>query len=525
ATLNIKYKNTDKNVTLNRIYNANIVIVNNVNEYRTGNFTFRLVDADDGSNITGKTIKLTTVGNIRAGFSATTDANGIASFKTINLYEFNNNGVNGGSISLSQIDLDVGNHSVDLESAGNVKATKVTTNLTITQGHFKIVVDPYKEYFGTDKPVTVTVTNSLGEPVPGIIVKLTIDKLSGEYYLYTNTSGVGRISIYNTETKSGLVGGNYVFTASNNDTKNIAPTSAKGTVTVLKIPTTISAKDVTVQYNTGKTSTITVKDKNGKAVSGMYLLVRLYATSKKYSDYLFQTNSKGQVTFSASLDVGKHKMIVTSADNRYEAKQVTKTITVKKIKAKLTAKKVNTYYKAGKYFTVKLTNAKNKKAVYDAPVNIKIFVSKNRYYNYNGKTGMNGQLKLLLDSLKPGTYKVEVSDASKNYDAKKVTSKIVIKKATAKLTPKKLTAKKGAKKYFKVTVKNKKTKKVIKGVKVKVKVYTGKKAKTYKIKTNSKGIAKLSVKKLKVGKHKVVVTSADKYVVAKKAKSTIKIKR
>ena len=139
---------------------------------------------------------------------------------------------------------------------------------------------------------------------------------------------------------------------------------------------------------------------------------------------------------------------------------------------------------------------------------------------------MNGQLKLLLDSLKPGTYKVEVSSASnKNYDAKKVTSKIVIKKAPAKLTPKKLTAKKGAKKYFKVTVKNKKTKKVIKGVKVKVKVYTGKKAKTYKIKTNSKGIAKLSVKKLKVGKHKVVVTSADKYVVAKKAKSTIKIKR
>ena len=526
ATLNIKYDNTEKNVTLNRIYNAKIVIVNNVNEYRTGNFTFRLVDADDGSNITGKTIKLTTVGNIRAGFSATTDANGIASFKTINLYEFNNNGVNGGSISLSQIDLDVGNHSVDLESDGNVKAAKVTTNLTITQGHFKIVVDPYKEYFGTDKPVTVTVTNSLGEPVPGIIVKLTIDKLSGEYYLYTNTSGVGRISIYNTETKSGLVGGNYVFTASNNDTKNIAPTSAKGTVTVLKIPTTISAKDVTVQYNTGKTSTITVKDKNGKAVSGMYLLVRLYATSKKYSDYLFQTNSKGQVTFSASLDVGKHKMIVTSADNRYDAKQVTKTITVKKIKAKLTAKKVNTYYKAGKYFTVKLTNAKNKKAVYAAEVNIKIFVSKNRYYNYNGQTGMNGQLKLLLDSLKPGTYKVEVSSASnKNYDAKKVTSKIVIKKATAKLTPKKLTAKKGAKKYFKVTVKNKKTKKVIKGVKVKVKVYTGKKAKTYKIKTNSKGIAKLSVKKLKVGKHKVVVTSADKYVVAKKAKSTIKIKR
>ena len=100
---------------------------------------------------------------------------------------------------------------------------------------------------------------------------------------------------------------------------------------------------------------------------------------------------------------------------------------------------------------------------------------------------------------------------------------IMVKKAPAKLTPTKLTAKKGVKKYFKVTVKNTKTKKVIKGVKVKIKVYTGKKYKTYTVKTNSKGIANLNVKSLKVGSHKVVVSSANKYVVAKAAKSTIKI--
>ena len=45
------------------------------------------------------------------------------------------------------------------------------------------------------------------------------------------------------------------------------------------------------------------------------------------------------------------------------------------------------------------------------------------------------------------------------------------------------------------------------------------------MKTNKKGVAKLSTAKLKVGKHKVVVTSANKYVKAKKAKSTIKIKK
>ena len=315
------------------------------------------------------------------------------------------------------------------------------------------------------------------------------------------------------------------MTVSNNDTKNINNKSVKGSFTILKIPVKTNAKDVTVYYNSGVTETIKVT-KDGKAVSGMYVFVRLYTTSKKYSDYLFQTNDKGQISFSASLAVGKHKIIITSADNRYEFNQATKTIKVKKASGKFTAKKVTAYYKGGKYFTVKLTNTKNKKPIYDAKVNIKLFISKNRYYNYNGNTGMNGQLKLLLDNLKPGKYKIVIACAdSKNYAAKEITSKIVIKKAPAKLAPKKLTAKKGAKKYFKVTVKNKKTKKVIKGVKVKIKVYTGKKAKTYTAKTNAKGIAKISSAKLKVGKHKVVVTSANKYVVAKKAKSTIKIKK
>ena len=87
----------------------------------------------------------------------------------------------------------------------------------------------------------------------------------------------------------------------------------------------------------------------------------------------------------------------------------------------------------------------------------------------------------------------------------------------------KLTAKKGAKKYFQVTVKNTKTKKVIKGVKLTLKVYTGKKYKTYTVKSNSKGIAKLNVKSLTVGTHKVVVNSANKYCVAKAKTSTIKI--
>ena len=59
--------------------------------------------------------------------------------------------------------------------------------------------------------------------------------------------------------------------------------------------------------------------------------------------------------------------------------------------------------------------------------------------------------------------------------------------------------------------------------KLKIKVYTGKKYKIYKLKTNKKGVAKLNTKKLKRGSHKVVITSGNSnYKVS--AKSTIKIK-
>ena len=54
-------------------------------------------------------------------------------------------------------------------------------------------------------------------------------------------------------------------------------------------------------------------------------------------------------------------------------------------------------------------------------------------------------------------------------------------------------------------------------------MYTGKNAKTYHLKTNYNGIAKLNVKKLSKGSHKVVITSEDaNYKFS--AKSKIKIK-
>ena len=62
-----------------------------------------------------------------------------------------------------------------------------------------------------------------------------------------------------------------------------------------------------------------------------------------------------------------------------------------------------------------------------------------------------------------------------------------------------------------------------KGLKIKVKVYTGKKAITYKLKTNKKGVAKLNTKKLSKGKHKLVISSLNKnYKISKKSQIIVK---
>lgn len=531
ATLTISYNNGEvvSNITLHRIYNARIEVINNENDFLSGNFTYKLIDIDDENEILAnksvtfvsdelfvKKVGTNTSSNpIRV--SAQTDSEGILNFKNSNLKpvyyaDFNGSFVYGDNFN-------IGTHNVTLKAGDNLKFDDFKTNVTINKLSIIITPKAFSEYYGTDKKFQIEVRNArTNELVSGLVLKLDIPQTTGKtYYVSTNDDGIGEIGV------NKLVGGTYNVGITNNDTDNINSTVNNTTLTIKKIPVKIDTSSKTMYYNSGSTAKIKITNsKTGKAVAGVYVLVRLYTSSTKYNDYLFMTNSKGIVEFSAPLNVGKHKMIVATADTRYEGSSVTKTITVKNAPAKITAAKKTAYYKQGKYFVVKVTNTKNNKPIYNAKLNIRVFVTSTKYYNFNGRTGANGQIKLSMD-LKPGTYNVVIIDKDSNMVAKQATSKMVIKKAPAKFSAPKVTAKKKANKYFKVKVINKKTKKIIPGVKVKVKVYTGKKSKTYTIKTNSKGIAKLSTKSLKVGNHKVVITSANKYVKASKKTSSIKI--
>ena len=184
---------------------------------------------------------------------------------------------------------------------------------------------------------------------------------------------------------------------------------------------------------------------------------------------------------------------------------------------KIVNKLSKVYYSSGKIVSVKLVNIKSNQI--------------NHYWDYdvyrNGKKFYdywNGDMmQLPISTWKVGTYTIVVKPTDSFTLPEKLTFKVTILKAKTIVKAPKITVKYKKSKYFKITVKNTITKKVAKNLKIKVKVCTGKKYKTYTLKTDKNGVAKLNTKSLKIGKHKVVVSSGNNnYNVSAKSQITIK---
>ena len=526
--MTITYKGSDnKTLThkgkLNKITTIKIIPLNTETDYQAGNFTFQIVDSYTNETLANQKVSLSGTYNgtsiywdikqsgnsisLSTSKSLTSDSNGIITIDNINFYP-------GLMLGSTNIYAPAGVYNLTITGSG-VASGSLKTTAKINKIKSKITVEKFSEYIGSDKKLKIVVVNAeTGKPISGATIFFNLTNSDGKEIVFTSqganntTVKVNHLTTNDNgaaEIPMNLVVGKYSIYADVSTSSNYATSKVSSTATIKGIP---------LKYTVSSTGVVTVTNKlTNKPEAGVFVLLKFDGSDNKR--ILTQTNKNGKVEIKT---VGKHKIQVTNADSRYTASAVTKTITNKKITAKCSAPKVTDYYKGVKVFTVKLTTSA-KKPIYDAKITLLI-----NGYKQSVRTGVDGQIRLSLNTLKPGTYKVVVkSGDTKSFTIKQISTKIVIKKAPAKLTPKKLTAKKGVKKYFKVTVKNTKTKKVIKGVKVKIKVYTGKKYKTYSVKTNSKGIANLNVKSLKVGSHKVVVSSANKYVVAKAAKSTIKI--
>lgn len=110
-----------------------------------------------------------------------------------------------------------------------------------------------------------------------------------------------------------------------------------------------------------------------------------------------------------------------------------------------------------------------------------------------------------IKSIESADSAVKATSDNANTQTTSNTTTKTVKKTTVSTPNTKFIFKRNSK--LKITIKEKRTNKTVKNVKISFKIKEGKKYKTYTLKTNSKGVATFSTKKLSKGYHKFIITS------------------
>ena len=507
------------------VTNITIVPVTTVLDYQSGNFTFKVLDNLTGEAIVNQTIKVSGVyfykfGNgtsLTTSKEFTTDANGMITIPN----ELMNKDLDTSGLVYNYTALNAGTYNLTFSGNDSLKVVQnATLPITVNTVNAKIQASNLVTEVGSGKRYTFKVVNAAtGEALKLVRLQFKIMLNGKNYTTYNATTNLSGEAGFNLN----LYGGKYPVTIVDNDS-NIKASSVSKNITITKKVGVLSASNRVIYYNSAATAIIKLTDKKTKKpVSGAIIKVRVYITNKKYTDLAFATNSKGQVSFKAALPLGIHKLIISTLDNNYTASSISRYTTLKKTTGKISAYNINTYYKSGKLYTITLKNAKNGNAMYGCKLNIRVYISSNKYYKYEGVTDGNGQVKINTSSLKPGTYRVTVAEADSGFTAKSISKTLKITKVPTKLTAPAVSAKYNSGKYLQTKVTHKTNNKALSGVKLTVKVYTSaSKYKTYKITSNAKGIAYFKVTQ-GVGTYKVVISSANSYYTASAVSTKITV--
>ena len=169
---------------------------------------------------------------------------------------------------------------------------------------------------------------------------------------------------------------------------DLAPVNA--TITVSKIPTSISASAVTAVYNAKKYLVITLKDSQGKILSGARVSVKL-GSAKSY-----QTDAKGQIKILVGKLVPKtYKAAITfNGDDTHLKSTKSVAVKVKKAKAKITAKK-KTFKRTLKVKKYTIILKSGKTLIKKANVYLKV-----KGKTYKAKTNSKGKATFKIKNLK-----------------------------------------------------------------------------------------------------------------------------
>ena len=226
-------------------------------------------------------------------------------------------------------------------------------------------------------------------------------------------------------------------------------------------------------YNSDYTFKVRFYQSSGKVLANTKISFKI--NSKSYSA---TTDAKGILTCSQKLAAGTYTLKFTNPATKEVESFIFKVV------PRITGSAMTMYFGAGKYYTVRVCNDDGTPAGKNKVVTFKI-----NKKTVKVKTDKNGYARLKINQ-KAGKYTIYAT-----YKGFKLSNKIVVKPV---LTAKNISKKKAKKIRFTAKLVNTKGK-ALKGKKISFKF----KGRTYKIKTNSKGLATLTLKNLKLGKYTI----------------------
>ena len=381
---------------------------------------------------------------------------GFLSVGVINASDLNSTDFEVALSEISQDDLSVSNNNIsdktavfESENSNNLSNNTLSTNDdTNIQQNNNVVVN--NKTYNTESEFTLASTDSdenrLSNQTPNIAIETTN---SDDLKNLNNT--------YN---------GNDKHTSSNTST----------TLSALK---TVSSSDLKIYYKS--TTKFSAKFLNSQGNILKNTNVNFTINGKSYT---VKTNLKGVASLTINLKPGTYSIITYNPITGYSAKNTVKVLST------ITANNISKVYKDEKKFTAKFYKSNGKvlaKKTVKFKVNGKI---------YNVKTNSKGVASLKLTALKKGTYKI----ISYNVDGLTKTNKIkVYNKVSTSLNSNYYVFLKSNKKIIKAKLLNKFGYAPEKGKIIKFKINK----KTYLKKTNSKGIATLTLPSLSKGTYTV----------------------
>ena len=224
--------------------------------------------------------------------------------------------------------------------------------------------------------------------------------------------------------------------------------------------------------------------------------------------------------------------VKTTPFTNYYSVTETVSITVNKVSSQITASSAMVVYKKSTKWTVKFTDS-NGNPISGVKVTFKVYTGKN-YKIQSIATNSKGEASYNTKELSKGNHKVIVSVSHIGYGYKEVTSSIKVIKPTALKFKVNRRESRESESTITFQILNKKTKKGVNGIKVKLMIKSGKKYKTFVLKSKTlknkkgkkvKGVVGVITNEFSAGKHKVIIMPASikysgsgkSYIVIKKS--------